>query len=88
MPEIIVQSIKMWMCKGKDCYGMDRIWFASGEKKPIGKQEFEHGEWEHFCDGKLCGQEIEQFMMKHRSLCLFKQESGLCKECDKEVCNA
>lgn len=88
MPEIAIQSIKTWICRGIDKYGIDRIWFKASEDKPTEGQEFEHSKWEYFCDGKLCGQELEQFMMKHRRLCTFKQENGLCKECDKEICNA
>ncbi len=71
---------KMWMCHGKDSHGRNRIWFAPGKEKPSNEQEYEHGDWEYFCDGKLDGQELERFMMKHRRLCIFKQENGLCKE--------
>ena len=74
MPEIT------WMANGKDSYDRNVIWFKSEKEKPSDKSEFVHSDWEYFCDGKLDGQELERFMMKHCRLCNFKEEHYICKE--------
>lgn len=45
-----------------DIYERQIIWFATGIKKPDDK-------WDYLCDGKLSAQEMDRFMVMHRTIC-------------------